>query len=394
MRESYNNLERITSFNLSLTPRIIFGAGSVSQLGLEIESIGKKPLLVTGGKSFVEGPHWQKLTTYLTARGIEFEHSRVRDEPDVDLIDKELSRLRASNVDVVVGIGGGSAIDVAKALAGMLPISGSISGFLEGSLDQKPYRGEPLPIIAVPTTAGTGSEATKNAVITMGGEIAVKRSFRHERLVPVLALTDPELLESCPAEIMLANAMDAFTQLLESYLSVRSNPVTDALALDAIERFVACFDPKAPDKKSGLSTLAYAALISGVCLAQTGLGSVHGVAAPLGANLKIPHGIACGTTLAAAVEVNVKALKARIPNSPALKRYSTISGLFGKDRAEDLADSLWVWREQSEISGLADFGLTPDLVQTIVSNSRGNSMRTNPVELSDNEIASILIMSM
>lgn len=388
------DLDSPLSFNLSPTPRIVFGAGSVSQLGREIELIGQKPLLVTGGKSFVEGPHWQQLTSYLRAKGIEFEHSRVTGEPDVDLIDKELSRLRACNIDVVVGIGGGSAIDAAKALAGMLPISGNIADFLEGSANQKSYVGKPLPIVAVPTTAGTGSEATKNAVITTGGKIAVKRSFRHERLVPVLALTDPQLLDSCPAEIMLANAMDAFTQLLESYLSVRSNPVTDALALDAMERFVACFDPKAPDKISGLSTLAYAALISGMCLAQTGLGSVHGVAAPLGANLKIPHGIACGTTLAAAVEVNIKALKARIPNSPALKRYSTISGLFGKDRAEDLADCLWGWREQSEISGLADFGLTPDLVPTIVSNSRGNSMRTNPIELSDHEITSILTMSM
>lgn len=389
-----SDLSSIQVFNGNPIPKTVFGEGSVCQLLDYIAELGQFPLLVTGGRSFVESAAWEQLTIKLKALGVPYQHFRVVGEPDVEMIDGALNKLRQSPIDLVVGIGGGSAVDTAKALAGMLPVKGSIADFLEGLPGQQPYKGLPLPVIAVPTTAGTGSEATKNAVITVYGQQAAKRSFRHEGLVPKLALIDPVLLGSCPASVMLANAMDAFTQLLESYLSVKANPFCDAVVLDALLRFVQHFDPKSPDKIETHSTLAYAAHISGISLAQTGLGSVHGIAAPLGAQLKIPHGIACGTTLAAATEVNIKALRERAQVSEALKRYTQVSHLFGLDSPDELVERLWQWRAESNIPGLGDFGLKLDLIPSIVSNSKGNSMKTNPVELTDEEIHQILEMSL
>lgn len=388
------DLSVLQSFSGTTIPRIIFGKGSFSQLAKEIAYLGNTPLIVTGGYSFVESPNWESLSADLNNFGINAELYRVFEEPDVKAIDNAVFEFSGKSIDLIVVIGGGSALDVGKALAGMLPICGSIANYLEGREGKKLYSGKPLPVIAVPTTAGTGSEATKNAVITDYSNSPVKRSFRDHRLIPCLALVDPLLIKTCPTSVILSNAMDAFTQLLESFLSTRANPFCDALAYDALSRFINNFDPLKPHNVDAYPSLSYAALISGICLAQTGLGSIHGIAAPLGARLKIPHGIACGTTLAAATEVNVIALRERGSSLAALDRYQLVSNIFGLDSVDELVETLWKWRDNSKMVGLTELGLTEELIPSIIANSRGNSMKTNPIELTDGEIEQILRLSL
>ena len=223
--------------------------------------------------------------------------------------------LREVAIDAVIGIGGGSALDAAKAIAGLLKPGNSVMDHLEGVGPELPYRGPATPFIAVPTTAGTGSEATKNAVLSLAGQF--KKSFRDDQLVAEWAIVDPDLLATCPPHLIAADGMDAFTQLLESFVSTRANPMTDALARSGImavkDSLLSLYREQSATARE---KMAYASLLSGICLAQTGLGSVHGLAAPLGAFFPIPHGVACGTLVATATAVNIAAMKAREPDNP------------------------------------------------------------------------------
>ena len=243
--------------------------------------------------------------------------------------------------DVVVGIGGGSVLDTAKAVAGLLIPGNSVMDHLEGVGPELPYRGPSVPFVAVPTTAGTGSEATKNAVLSVRGAGGFKKSFRDEALVARVAIVDPDLLAACPPELIAGNGMDALTQLLESYVSTKANPFTDALALSGLaaardgllawfEEVAAARGAAGPGSVAAVAReqMAYAALCSGICLAQAGLGAVHGLASPLGAQYPIPHGAACGATLVAATRVNIAALEARDPGNRALSRYAAAGRLF------------------------------------------------------------------
>jgi len=236
-----------------------------------------------------------------------FSRATTRDCPYK--VDEAVKNYRHTGIELIVGIGGGSVLDAAKAIAGLLPYGNSVMDHLEGVGKGIEYQGPAMPFIAVPTTAGTGSEATKNAVLSRIGADGFKKSFRHDTLVPQVAIVDPDLLASCSAEIIAANGMDAFTQLLESYVSINANPITDALAISGITAFREGFFSvweNTDTAKSGRSQLAYAALLSGINLAQTGLGSVHGLASPLGAFFPMPHGVVCGTLVAEATAINIK----------------------------------------------------------------------------------------
>jgi alcohol dehydrogenase len=253
----------------------------------------------------------------------------------------------------------------------------------------------------VPTTAGTGSEATRNAVLSVQGPEGFKKSFRHEQLVPQYAVVDPDLLGTCPPALIAANGMDAITQLLESYVSTRANPLTDALAIDALARAgkaLPVWFAEGAKAHGAQDAMAYAALISGLNLAQTGLGAVHGLASPLGAFFPIPHGVVCGTLVAAATRVNIEALETRAPDNPALVRYATLgrllSGRPGGSDAEARAALLRVledWTQYLHLPRLASYGVQPSALDTIVAHSRGSSMRTNPILLQDKEIARIVM---
>ncbi len=230
-------VQQISPFAIARLPRIVFGAGSIATLPGEIRAVGSRALVVTGARSFAATPSWQALARALGEQGVAFQHVTVEGEPSPDLVDDAVAAYGRSDIDVVVGIGGGSALDAAKAIAGMLRQSHSVVEHLEGLGVERPYTGPAVPFIAVPTTAGTGSEATKNAVLSRRGPGGFKKSFRDEALVARVAIVDPELLAGCPAAIIAANGMDAFTQLLESFVSIKANPLTDALAWSGMSAF-------------------------------------------------------------------------------------------------------------------------------------------------------------
>ena len=417
-------------FAFARAPRILFGEGRAAELPAVVRAFGTRALVVLRGSAADAGP-WAELLASLQGAGLTLLLEHVSGEPSPELVDAIVARVRATSesgaatgkraaaqfrspIDVVVGIGGGSVLDTAKAVAGLIVPGNSVMDHLEGVGTPRPYRGPALPFVAVPTTAGTGSEATKNAVLSTHGTPAFKRSFRDDSLVAQVAVVDPDLLASCPPKLIAGNGMDALTQLIESYLSIRANPLTDALALsglDAARDGLIAWHAEASAGRGGgergsvaaaaRARMAYAALCSGVCLANAGLGAVHGLASPLGAQFPIPHGAACGAVLAAATRANIAALESRAPGGEALARYADVGRvLAGRPRLSDaaaraaLVGLLEDWRVRLEIPSLAAFGVGENDIAAIVADSRGSSMKTNPVVLGDEEVAAIVHASL
>jgi alcohol dehydrogenase len=390
----------IPNFEIARLPRVAFGANQLKLVPQLAKSYGQRALLVTGAKSFIESSHYENWGTAMRQSGMAWETFTVAGEPSPQLTDEAAAQFRSANIDVVIGIGGGSVLDAAKTIAGLLRIPNSVMDFLEGVGPELPYPGPSVPFIAVPTTAGTGSEATKNAVLSVQGQNGFKKSFRHEMLVPQYAILDPDLLATCPPAQIAANGMDALTQLLESYVSTKANPFTDALAMSGI-RMVrdGLFDwhddtPRAADARG---ELLYAAWLSGITLAQVGLGSVHGLAAPLGAFFPIPHGVVCGTLVADCTEMNLTAIEQRAPESDVLWKYAHVGKVLAQDMVLDdasgrdaLLQTLTRWTEQLRLPRLSDYGMTEADIPHVVANCRGSSMKTNPVLLTDQEVAHIL----
>jgi alcohol dehydrogenase len=393
-------MSMIESFSIARLPRIEFGAGAFAKLPELLAAYGNQALLVTGARSFQASPHWAALLAGLEQRGVAWEHLQIADEPSPDLVDAAVQRWHAAHPAAVAGIGGGSVLDAAKAIAGLLPSGDTVMDYLEGVGTGKPYQGPALPFIAVPTTAGTGSEATKNAVLSVRGAQGFKKSFRHDLLVPQYALVDPALLVTCPPRQIAANAMDALTQLLESFVSSNANPFTDALAesgMAAVREGLFAWYENGPEAAAGRSRLAYAALLSGICLAQTGLGSVHGLASPLGAFFPIPHGEVCGTLVAAATRINIDAMREREPDNPARDKYARAGNILTgrqhqnpRNAREALVLVLTEWTERLELPRLRGYGIEEADFPRIVAHCWGGSMKTNPVVVSDEEATEIL----
>ncbi len=390
----------IDRFSIARLPRIEFGSGSIGKLPALAAHYGGRALLVSGARSLRASPAWADIEHGLQTTGVRWQNVPVSGEPSPHMVDQAVDRHGGGDIDVVIGIGGGSVLDAAKAIAGLLRVGDSVMDYLEGVGSGKTYQGPAVPFIAVPTTAGTGSEATKNAVLSVAGKEGFKKSFRDDRLVPEYALLDPDLLASCPAALIAANGMDAVTQLLESYVSLRANPLTDALARSGLE---AARDSLLPwfegggDQPAARAGMAYAALISGITLAQTGLGSVHGLASPLGAFFPIPHGVVCGTLVGAATRINIDAMLAREPENPALEKYASAAALLcqrpftSREQAwKALLQLLDEWTARLQLPLLDEFGITRDEFTHIVAHARGSSMKTNPVVLSDEEICAVL----
>jgi alcohol dehydrogenase len=388
-------------FAISRLPRIIFGRGRISEVPGIMSGFGATALIVTGLQSFCHSPRWQTLTSELDQHKVRWLHLTVNGEPSPMLVDQAVNNLRGEGIEVVVGIGGGSVLDAAKAIAGLLPHGNSVMDHLEGVGKNVPYHGPSTPFIAVPTTAGTGSEATKNAVLSVQGRHGFKKSFRDECLIPEYAIIDPDLLNTCPPSLIAADGMDAFTQLLESYVSSKANPFTDALAWSGMaavkQGLFSAYEGKEPEASDGRAAMAYASLLSGITLAQVGLGSVHGLASPLGAYFPIPHGVVCGTLVAAATEININAMQVRQSGNPALKKYAQTGRLLsGNDALNESAAlySLCSWlkdcSEHLHLPRLSAYGISESDFPLIVANSRGSSMQTNPIVLTDEEIESIL----
>ena len=394
----------IENFAIARLPRIEFGSGVFRKLPDLITRYGERVLLVNGARSFQQSEHWSWLQQQLAQRQIEWLCVTVEDEPSPQQIDDIVQQYASADCALVLGIGGGSVLDAAKAIAGLLSVGDSVMDYLEGVGPERAYQGPCVPFIAVPTTAGTGSEATKNAVLSLRGRDGFKKSFRDDKLVAEYALLDPDLLYSCPPDLIAANGMDALTQLMESYTSLRANPVTDALAIsglraarDSLLFWYQHAAEEAPVTAQARSQMAYASLMSGITLAQAGLGSVHGLASPLGAFFPIPHGVVCGTLVAEATAVNIAAMREREANNPALPRYARVAEILCERRIRDeqeawlaLLDKLHDLTRRMVLPGLAEYGISEQDIPHIVAHSRGSSMKTNPIVLRDEEIATIL----
>ncbi|NOY66873.1 MAG: iron-containing alcohol dehydrogenase [Gammaproteobacteria bacterium] len=391
---------QIAPFSIARLPRIEFGQGKLSTLTSTIKKYGNKILLVTGRQSIEKSNHWQSIIDSLEQNNCNWQQVRITHEPSPEMIDNIVGQFRDKHFDAVIGIGGGSVLDAAKAIAGLLLIDHSIMDFLEGVGPELTYPGPAVPFIAIPTTAGTGSEATKNAVLSKQGKDGFKKSFRDDQLVAEVAIIDPDLLSSCPPSLIAANGMDALTQIMESFVSTRSNTLTDALAVSGLR---SCRDglidwyQQKNNQSTARSSMAYASLVSGINLAQTGLGSVHGLAAPLGAFFPVPHGAACGTLLASATRINIETMLTREPDNPALEKYARIAVILCNKKFRQQSDALTAlinllekWTNIMQLKKLGAYGISQKDHEKITQHSRGSSMKTNPVLLTDDDIMKIL----
>ena len=402
----------LPSFEVARLPRLVVGPGRIAEVPALVAAFGRSALLVTGARSFPESPAWPVLVALLEEAGLGWDHVAVAGEPSPELVDAAVAARRADPPEVVVGIGGGSALDTAKAIAGLLRSGTAVLDHLEGVGRGIPYLGPTTPFIAAPTTAGTGTEVTKNAVLSgrlrnaAPGTPPFKKSFRDERLVAQAVVLDPDLLATCPPAVVAGDGMDAVTQLLEAFTSTGASPFTDAIARKGLEAAVVALPAwhaatvaGAPPESSAAAraAMSWAACCSGIALASAGLGAVHGIVAPLGAAFPVHHGTGCGMLLAATTRANIGALAARAPGSPALARYADAGRILAGDRAltdgqarDALLATLDAWTRVLQMPRLADFGVMPRDLPGLVAQSRGTSMRTNPILLADEEIAGIL----
>ncbi|MFA9388773.1 MAG: iron-containing alcohol dehydrogenase [Prolixibacteraceae bacterium] len=380
------------SFKFATSPAIIFGANKIKLLPELVKQFGHRALIVTGKSTFLKSFIAIELFQDFEAHGIETQIIRIEGEPSPEQIDRAVSTHRKWNPDVVVAIGGGSAMDAGKAISAMLCENNSVSSYLEDVGNEIPS-GNKLPLIAIPTTAGTGSEATKNAVITKAGADGFKKSLRHDNYVPNLALVDPQLCVTCPPTVTAASGMDAFTQLLESYLSSNSNPMTDALALEGMSCLIRSIE-KAVEQGNDLaarSDMSYAALLSGITLANAGLGVVHGFAQPLGSLYNLPHGVACGTLMGAANRITVEKLK-EDNNQQVLKKYEQVAQLFSsaekqENKIDDLLNYIDRLSAEFRLPKLADFGISAADFPEIIAHT---GLKNHPINLNPEDLTWIL----
>ena len=289
----------VSEFKIARIPNIYFGVGKIKLLPGLLKQYKGKVLFVISESMAAYSSQVRQVESITSLSGIDIELVYSHGEPSANSIDEIVNSYRNKNIGVVCGIGGGSTIDTAKAISAMLKEKDSIEHYLEG-IGSKTVSGSRVNLIAVPTTAGTGSEATKNAVISKIGIAGYKRSLRHDNYIPDIAIIDPELSLSCPAKITASSGMDAFTQLLESFISSNSNPFTDALAMKGLTAIKDSLLTSYFEETniSAHSDMAFAAMVSGITLANAGLGLVHGFAASIAGYFEIPHGIICGTLLA------------------------------------------------------------------------------------------------
>jgi len=385
----------IKPFRFARLPLIHFGGGKINELPGIVSYFGKSILLVTGARSFIDSRRAGRLFDLFGSSGIAFQHVFVRSEPSPVTVDETVQKFRGREINAVVSIGGGSVIDAGKAISAMLGKTGSVTEYLE-VVGDKEHPGTKVPFIAVPTTSGTGSEATKNAVISEVGKDGFKRSLRHDNFVPDAAIIDPELTLDCPPDITAAAGMDCFTQLTEAYLSTKSNEYTDTLALEGIRAvnrsLLRSFTHG--DDINARSDMSFAALTSGICLANAGLGAVHGLAGTIGAIYDIPHGVVCGTLMSVANEMNVRELRKRGGDEAALVKYAVMGRIFadatGKNDSyyvDFFLDYLNAVTYRLDLPKLSRYGIGINELPAI---SLESDVKNNPVPLSSEQFEEIL----
>jgi len=385
----------VVRFDLAVPTDVRFGAGRVSEVPQALVELGANRVMVITGRTTSRA---DAIRSTLNEAGISTMVFGVAAEPSIERVRAAVALLAEAGCDAVLGFGGGSALDVAKAAAVLATSGSDPMDHLEVIGAGRPIERAGLPCVAVPTTAGTGSEVTRNSVLSGGG---VKASLRSPLMLPKVALVDPDLLVGVPKPTVAASGMDALSQLIEPLLSLRANPFTDALARDGIRRSARSLSrayQEGMDDPGVRDDLALASLFGGVCLANSGLGAVHGLAAAAGARLSAPHGAVCAAVLAAAMDVNLRALRQRAPSHSALGRMDEVAALL-TDRSDATPEDAIVWLQELtsalSIPGLASYGLDQEQISAVVAAAqKASSMRGNPIELSDEEVREIVTGSL
>ena len=376
------------SFAFATAARIEFGPGKIAETGHASRTLGRHALVVTGRT----GRHADRLREQLASAGVALTRHSIPGEPTLADIQAGAITARASECDHLIGLGGGSALDAAKAIAALLTNPGDPLRYLEVIGHGRPLEHSPAPVIAIPTTAGTGAEVTRNAVLASPTH-KVKVSLRHPLMLPRLAIIDPELTHDLPPALTAATGLDALTQLIEPFTCNRSNPITAALCREALPRAAhalrhGCENPTPANR----ADLALASLHGGLALANSGLGAVHGFAAPLGGQFPAPHGAVCAALLPHVMAANLAALRARAPQSPALARYDELAQLLcGDSRAEVAIEWIHKLVADLRIPRLATYGFpAADTPARLPKAQRASSMKAKPIELTEEELADIL----
>jgi len=381
----------VTRFEFATATRIMFGAGMAGEAISAAKQMGQRALLVTGSCRERSG----RFSDVLRATGIAVTAFSVGQEPDLALVQQGLELARQEKCDFVIAVGGGSVMDAGKAISALLTHEGSLMDYLEVIGRGRPLERPAAACIAIPTTAGTGSEVTRNAVLA-SPKHGVKASMRSPLMLPRLAVVDPELTYDLPPAITASTGMDALTQVIEPYVSVRANPMTDGFCLEGMGRAARSLLRAFQDGRStaARTDMALASLLGGLALANAGLGVVHGCAAPIGGMFRAPHGAACAALLGPGMAVNIHALRLRSPGSESLARYQKIAAVLTQNPGAAPEDGPAFVRDlcaELAIPPLSSYGIREADVGALVTQAlRASSMKGNPVALESQELAAML----
>jgi alcohol dehydrogenase class IV len=382
-------------FEFATATRIVFGPGTLTEAGPMARQFGRHALIVTGRTPARAKP----LVAALEQHGVRATHFSVPGEPSTEMVDRGVAAARQDGAGLVIGFGGGSAIDAGKAIAAMLTNPGELLDYLEVVGRGRSLTAAPAPFIAIPTTAGTGAEVTRNAVLAAPAQ-RVKVSLRSPLLLPRAAIVDPELTRELPCHISAASGLDALTQLIEPFVSCRANPMTDALCREGLRR-AAWALPRVcaqGDDRTARTEMALASLWSGMALANAGLGAVHGFAGPIGGRFSAPHGAICAALLPFVMAANLRALRERAPTGETLARFDEVARLLtGNPEAKADEGVRWVSAlvKDLAIPRLGEYGIAathvPELVQKATAAS---SMKGNPLPLTAAEMSGLLLAAL
>ncbi|HVZ64266.1 MAG TPA: iron-containing alcohol dehydrogenase [Lacunisphaera sp.] len=378
-------------FEFATAGRIIVGPGTLREIGPAAKTLGRRAFVVTGRDT----SRARSLFGLLAAEAIEIMPCPLAGEPTVDAVVAATNRARDAGCDFVIGFGGGSALDAAKAIAALLPNPGDPLEFLEVVGRGRTLPRPAAPCIAIPTTAGTGSEVTRNAVLAVPAA-AQKVSLRHASMLPRVALVDAELTRGLPPALTAATGLDAVTQLIEPYVSNRANPFTDGLCAEGLRRAARSLRRAFHDgsEVAAREDMAVASLLGGLALANAGLGAVHGFAAPIGGMFPAPHGAVCAALLPHVMRANIAAARSRAPGPDTLRRYEDVARWLTAAATARPEDGV-VWVESLvadlRIPRLAAYGVTSSDFDAIAAKAaQASSMKANPVPLNGDELRGIL----
>lgn len=381
----------MTRFEFATATRIVFGAGTLSEAAKAAAGFGRRVFLVTGSRS----ERAEGLVGQLKQAGLEVVAAQVAGEPTTELVQSLTVQAKAERCEVVIGLGGGSVIDAAKAVSGLLTNEGDLFDYLEVIGKALPLKNPAAPYIAIPTTAGTGAEVTRNAVLG-SKEHQVKVSLRSPLMLPRLAIVDPELTYDLPPDVTAYTGLDALTQVIEPYVCTRANSMTDGWCVEGIRRAARSLRTvvEQGSDKAAREDMAVTSLFGGLALANAGLGAVHGFAAPFGGMFPAPHGAVCAALLPLVMAANIKALRESAPGSVALTRYEEIGRLLTSKTQATAEDGVkWVAElvRDLRVPKLSKYGCAEkDVAEVVEKAAKASSMKANPVELTRGALEAVL----